>query len=502
MVQPVFEKVSYLDKLAQVKEQIRIECKSNVNNESISSILNISPFARIENISENENSVNYNGRITFFVTYLDNDGEIRKCECGSEFSGKIFSDDIKEDSKALLKVNIDKCEGDVSSINLSISAYITIFGEINRICDKNALSGGENIFVKKRELNITKGLGLRKGDYPIEEQLELPFVVEEVLFHQAQSSITAVQSGVGCIIVDGQVHLSLVLLQKNPKKDIIKACKTIPYRMEIECEEAMPSMQSIAFVKEKSIKTDIVADDEQAKSIVNIAINLQFEGETFVLETFSTATDAFSMQNEIKLEKSAYSDFFIMEARFFDMHIDGRAKISELPISANPLALCDEKATILSSEMTDKGLEIVGVYSANLFFKDGEDKFFCRKIEMPIEKCIQLNMEKDITFNIESNAFKGAAKIVSATELAIDFDLYLTIYPIKECKNEVVESLIIGEEKRASDCAISIYIAQKDQELWDLAKAINESPEHILKTNKDLQFPLLGDERIIIYRQK
>ena len=37
--------------------------------------------------------------------------------------------------------------------------------------------------------------------------------------------------------------------------------------------------------------------------------------------------------------------------------------------------------------------------------------------------------------------------------------------------------------------------------MWDICKTLGVSEEDILKTNKDLQFPLTQGERIIIYRE-
>ena len=56
--------------------------------------------------------------------------------------------------------------------------------------------------------------------------------------------------------------------------------------------------------------------------------------------------------------------------------------------------------------------------------------------------------------------------------------------------------------RKADECAISVFVPKKGDELWDISKQLRVSEEEIMKCNENLEFPLRGDERIIIYRQK
>ena len=49
MVEPVFEKITFLQALEEKKEQVRVECKSTLLNEECVSVLSISPFCFVIN---------------------------------------------------------------------------------------------------------------------------------------------------------------------------------------------------------------------------------------------------------------------------------------------------------------------------------------------------------------------------------------------------------------------------------------------------------------------
>ena len=57
-------------------------------------------------------------------------------------------------------------------------------------------------------------------------------------------------------------------------------------------------------------------------------------------------------------------------------------------------------------------------------------------------------------------------------------------------------------EKVRPESAISVYIPAAGDGLWETAKRLSEAPENIEKSNPELNFPLTGKERILIYRPK
>ena len=65
-----------------------------------------------------------------------------------------------------------------------------------------------------------------------------------------------------------------------------------------------------------------------------------------------------------------------------------------------------------------------------------------------------------------------------------------------------VKDVKITGEKVLCDSAISVYIAHENEGLFPLAKRLNVSPEQLVLLNPDLEFPLSGKERIVVYRRE
>ncbi len=501
--EPVFETIDYNSKKKDAVEQIKIDCKTDVLSESVGGILNVGTWVSITDKEVSDGGISYGGKINFYISYIDADGSfaIKKVECGNEFKG-IIKTDTNAKCKAFVTASVDKTETDVSGIKLCVCAVVTIKAEITDCAKTQALSGGDNLVMDKKDLPIVRSLGVRHGSYPIEEEFQLGYAVMEVLSHRAVSVITSVQCGIGCIIVDGEVLLSAIMLQKDDKSGIIRENKIIPFRAEIECEEAMPAMQAVAMVKEKSFKTDITVDEENNNSIVGLSVLLAFEGEAFTTGEVTLATDVFSTEKEIAIERENLSYLKALDMRSFSVDVTGTATVEELPVGAVLLAVGGETAEITTKTLGDKGLSLTGVLSAVGYFRNGDGRAFTRKIQTPFDINLDCGFGENVELDVLIKAENAKGKILTLTSISVESELLINVYPVEKCDMCVVKGVTEMGDKKHMEAGLSVYIASEGEGLWSLAKRLNVSPELLVETNKDLCFPLTGKERIVVYRKK
>ena len=501
VLEPTFEEINYKVKDKILTEQIRADSKTDVIAEGVSGILSVNAWAVINDVTVGNGRVDYVGKVIYYVSYLSTEGEIKKVECGNEFSGTVKDAGITAEFIAQAEVTVDKWETDTSGLKLSVGGYLTVKIALFKTATFSALSGGENIIVDKREVNYVKSLGVKQAIYPLEEEFELDYTVEEVLSHRADAIITAVQCGVGRIIVDGEVLLSAIMLQKNQKRDIIRENKSLPFKMEIECDEAMPAFAATARVIEKSFKSEVFVDEEKENSVVRVEVNLKFEGEAFITSEVLVAADAFSLEQNIELEREEVPYQKACELRCVYAVVSGRSAVRELEVGSVLLAVHGERAEILNKVCTDKGLKVEGVLSAIGYFKENE-RFFTLPLETPFEVTLDCVYDCDVEIDLVAKAQKAHGRILTLTEVEIEGEIVFNVYPTENKRLQLVRGVKTLGEKAKKSCALSVYIPLEGEELWSLSKRLNVSPETLVETNKDLCFPLTGKERIVIYRQK
>ncbi|MBP5467596.1 MAG: redoxin domain-containing protein, partial [Clostridia bacterium] len=160
----------------------------------------------------------------------------------------------------------------------------------------------------------------------------------------------------------------------------------------------------------------------------------------------------------------------------------------------------NEKIEVVSAIKKDNSLSIVGALTVNGLFVGDDGVMFTRKSEVPFETSIPCEAEGEISL---SAAIKSATvKLITFTETECDAEAVFTVYVKDAFAVEVISEIEEGEPKIVPDAAVSVYIPLAGEGLWELSKRLNVCPESLVSTNPDLQFPLTGKERIVVYRQK
>ncbi len=500
--EPVFETITLCKRKGAATDRIKVECRTEAPAESVAKILNVSACVSVSGAAASAGKLGYGGTITFFVCYEDAEGAVRKCECGAEFTGNIESDKVTETTRARTCGKVVKTEASLAGVKLSVTATVEICAELFECASLSALKGGSDLITETREVSFAKSYGQRETVYPLEDEYELNYRADEVLEHRAEAAVTSVQCGVGSIIVDGEAYISAIFLQSGEKKDIIRENRTVPFRIEIECEDAMPAFSATARVQVRSLKTDVNVDEERGVSQVVCAVSLKASGEAFSEETAEITEDAFSLKEELDLSRVEEESVFECEIRSATVRAGGRASIEEIPARSYVLAACGENAEIVESGYSGGVIKVTGVLSMTGLYCDAEGKTFSRKAEVPFETSLEIQLEENEEYDISVSATRAVMRDVSLIEADIEAELVFTVYPRKRRKIMCINAAKATGEKAETDAAISVYIPTKGEELWSLAKRLNVAPDNLVATNKELEFPLSGEERIVVYRQK
>ena len=502
-IEPIYEKINLNNRKKYFSEPNKCQVKTTVATGEIKEVLSINATAGVFGSETTNNQVTFNGKTVFYVCYVDSQGQVCKIETSGDFSGVVKNESIKEGFKCILSPQVIKTEYDMSGVLLSLSATLSVCVETVENVEFSALVGGEGLVLDNQDVEMCVSLGIKESAYPIEEEFELNYPVKEVLYHRASAVITATQCGISSIIVDGKVFLTIIALQNQEKYAIIKETRTVPFRMEIECEDAMPTMLATAKVYEKALKTQVEVDEETKKSKVLVSLNLYFAGEVFSNQTLTICKDAFSTKENLSLQMENCLLAKPFEPVFSSEKVNGRANTEELPIGVRLLAVGGEKAEIVSVDKLDVGLRLTGITSATCYFADGEGVVFTRKVETPFERVFELNIPlEQVDVDFTTKCENSSARLVSATEVELETEINLTVYAEQKSTVKCIKEVATTGEKIENPHAISVYIPMENEELWSLSKRLNVCPETLVTTNPELTFPLTGKERIVVYRQR
>lgn len=501
-MEPVYEVLKLGAEKEVFERNVLVEKRTDKSSESIGKILSISSVVLSEPAKIDDDKVFYGGRVVFYVCYLDENGALKKIESSGEFALTESISLPETVCGATATATVNKTEYSLESGSLTLSAVVGVTITLSKCIEQSVFAGGENVVADKKEMEIIKSYGVKSGVYPLEQEFELGFPVQEVVSQNLSTVITSVQSGVGCIIVDGETYLKVLLLQNIENGDIIREEKVIPFRMEIEHADAMPQMFATASVKEKAIKTDVSVDETTGKSSVLSTVTLAFEGEVFAEENTVLATDVFSVSEELDVTCGEIAAAIPEKICVCDAKVSGRVQTEELPAGIRITAVSDDGIELTGFEYTEGKILLEGVFSLRAFVKDSEGKVRSIKAEVPFSKTVDCPIADYQNKRITATTKCAYARLISLSEMEIGADVMFSVFGASTQKIKYVKQVTVLGEKKTEDCALSVYIGAKGEELWSLAKRLNVCPESLLATNKELQFPLTGKERIVVYRQK
>ncbi len=500
--QPVFENITLNEKLGEFTETLKVECKTGVSTETVKKIIFLSATPYLLNSECTGGGVKFFGKINFFICYENEEGVVKKHECATEFQGLIKTEQSVENCKAGVRLVKEKTDCDLSGLYLTPSITLQAKATPKEKKEFSFVVGGEGFFCDKDDFSHLKSLGEKTVSYPLEEEFDLPYPVEEVLSQKVVATVSSCQCGVGVIIVDGEVNISQILLQSSDKRDIIKEVRTFPFRAEIDCEDAMPSFSAVASVNEKSLRTDVTTYEGENKSVVSVSVVISLSGEAFALEELSVIKDAFSIDNDIEMVRERALCKKNKEQHSISERLSGRVEFDSLPVGATYCFTTEERVDIISTKVENNGVLVSGSMGAIALFKDEEGKIFSRKMETPFETLIAFPIRECFDYEITSKIKGCEEKILSLSSGELSIDVCFNFVCTEKMEINLVKEVKCGAEKKSCDSAISVYIPLSGETLFPLAKRLNVNPSELILTNKDLQFPLSGEERIIIYRQK
>lgn len=498
MEQPALENIHLCEDFSLNDKKIKIECRTDIPIENLGKTLDLSVSVLNEKATAKDGRVEFSGKATFNLIYF-NDG-LKKTEIVTEFS-EVFEDERLTEGQ-LVKFSVTPIKTGVEGENFAtLYAYVEISTLVS--CKKSlcCYSAEEGVVVNTTDLEYLKSYGEKSFDYPMEEEFDLTYPVGEVLAHSGKVVVNSVQCGVENVLVDGDFFFSALFLQNDEKSDIIKVERNFPFRAEVEYDQCMPSMTATTTANVRKLNSDVIVDPESGKSIVKASILINFLSEVFSEEKASIVSDAFSVKN--------HAEEVIEECSFDQPHCSKTVKFKVLGrVNTEILdgtiisAVSGETVEIVSSEMVDGGLNISGLLKVKGFIKDGEGKYTTVTLETAFDEKLDVDLDCGDKITLSAVATRGGIRPTSLNTAEIGADVTVSVKCVKTNKAKYLKQLVLTDEKKKEDSAISVYIAKLGEDLWSLSKRLNVMPEELSSTNPELSFPLTGKERIIIYRGK
>ncbi len=489
----------------RVEALVEAEMYLNHTKPEIEKILWTDGKVEIMNVKIIQNKVLVSGIVKLKVVYkaAGEDLEIYILETTTDFNEEVEIEGIDEEMSSDVKANLEYIEYEiVDAKKVLLQALVNIDAKvesINSIEIIQNIKGEENLQTLKEKIGYKDILASNESNVLVREAFELEDnmpAIEEVLKVQLEvyeDESKVVEDG---LIIAGIVKGSLLYIGDG-KLNSIK--KEMSFNHFLDMPGIERDLNCQLDLEIDSGDYELKEDIEGNLRIVDLEVKVKVKGKVYEEKEKDIIVDVYSTKREINVEKEEIEVFqniknFIMKEKV-KRQIKDKSFDEVYSIEGNPV--------LVDSRYIDGKIVIEGFLSTNIVYLEGNTKEIeITHQELPFKFYIDgedieaSNIIIDIDCILEGISYK-----IDNGELEIEGSLRNDIQVTSKKKVNIILNLestdkLIDKKSRSS---ITIYIVQKGDMLWDIAKRYNTTMEEIvLSNNLSPSELIMPGEKIII----
>ncbi len=474
----------------------QIKVCSNGNSLNDKTLVGVNAKATPSSVEVSDGKVKISGTVVF--TAITTAGKVlEKSLKEVELKTEVESKDIRVGDEISVSLSVDGVDVTVLEESYDAQAIINVLIVYDKkLVEKQIVSGAETD-VKTKEIECVTPLKKVVAEFNTEDEFVIEKPVKEVLFYDCLATVTAVESVLGAIIVEGNAIINMCIVPALSSSEAIKERREIPFRYEIACEDATTKsiVKAKASVKKCAIK--VYVDQDKDGSVATTDLSLKIEAQAFQTDKKKVSCDAYCVNCSSECVFKTDKREFFKKQISFSKKVFGKS-LEKAPENSRLITGYSERLEGVSVVFSDGELRAEGLMCATAVFCVDDDIISVQaKTPFSVSQTVECLAVRDV----EVNVLRCNLKIRSG-EIEMDGEILVTArcYDVEEIK--LLTDVKKGEKDCLNDCAVSVYIPAEGDTLWDVAKRLRTSEERIMQLNPELIFPLTGEERIIIYRQK
>ena len=459
-------------------------------NEDVKKIISVNATAFVTDVENKDETTRAKAKVAFTVVYLAEDG-FKKTEVFAEAEAELPVKNAFVCAEAVDARVVNVNENYVARCGVKFIAQGCVTES------KDVLAGGDGILIKEREIATDEQTETSCEDFSVTDEFEVNYAVKEVLGRNEFIRVKSVESGVSRVIFEGDVELTVKVLPFSENNDIIKEKRSIPFRFELPVVGALPDARAFGDVRLCTESVKVFTDEAKNKSSISAEITLTAFGFAIGEVKTVVAEDAYSREDETETTKTSVTLIRYDGRRYREERIVGKTN-AKAPDGSRIIGMLGECVNLFPSVISDDKTTVNGTVRADVAFRNSDNGTTCVQVETPFS----LDIVEACRVGLVKVTLESADARVRGGEIELECVLALSyVCLIEETISCIADVTSLGARKTA-DSAITVFIPTAGDELWDVSKRLAASAEEITALNPDLVFPLKGDERIIVYRQK
>lgn len=478
--------------------QTVVEARLMPEGGEIAKILAINAQCQIVSSEAVSGEARYSGRVRLEVMYSDGEGSVRTMTNTSEFADKIVNDALSPLDDIILTCDcLDTDTVSISPTEVRIRTVVEVRGIVIAGEQLAYLDKAPELYTQKEEIAYDSLIARPSGDIQISEETEVKGAAR-YLMCDATPTLTDVRAGLNIITATGTVSVNAMFY--NTDGMLTNKIFNYDFAQEFEADGAREGDTVIGEASMKS-HTDIFdAPSEGGEDgAFKFDAALHFRGFVFKAMRVEAIVDAFSVTNEVMITGEGCELGKFTELKPMKTRIEGTAALTEGEADS-VLAVCCGRINVANAYADNGRVILEGVVSASVVYLNA-DKSGISSVVVEVPYSAGFNSDCSGEVSAAGTVVSMSARVRRGNEIELTAEAVFNARCYNTTTQYVLKNVELGGP-RGRMCAIAIHIAAPGESIWDVAKNLCTTPETILSQNNGLKLPLMGGERILLYRQQ
>ncbi len=498
---------------AQASSQLLLEGDMIVpdSKPDLQELLRCAGAVKIQETRITDDRISFSGILAVTVLYRAKNGEHPLYAMQSELplADFLHMDGLEKDMEVTLDASLEHLDCKIiNDRKLSVKAVLLVSATGEQQLQTEILSnvGGEGIECLHGTLRTEQNTATLKESFPIQEELTLPAVkpeISDILWETTDLTDRDMRAMEGKVMVRG--NLRVCMLYCDAEGNLGSFCEKIPFSGYLEGENIEPKTELTGTLQITSAKlTPTVDEDGEARQLaVEVAVGATIQGREAV--DLEILEDAYAPAETLTAQREAITYPVTVGSGKNQFIIKERIVLDE---DEKPMLRAEEvwgEIRLSEAKTAVDAVEVEGVLTVYLLYHCEKDEAPLCMLEcgIPFGQMMELRGVAvgdtvNVTLSIDDLDFQMFSEREGDLRAAVTMEALVTRMETAEA----ITDITVEDEDATSAAGAVIYVVQKGNTLWQIAKEHRTTVDDILAVNEieapDLIYP--GQKLLIIKR--
>ncbi|MFA5448922.1 MAG: hypothetical protein WC292_00575 [Clostridia bacterium] len=353
----------------------------------------------------------------------------------------------------------------------------------------------EGIFTKTAPVVVENIQPIYESAVVASEDFEIKEQVNKILTADTQIAVKRVSTATEICHIQGECYTYVTYIADG---NLQSRCLTTYFDTEILAPNIKEGSEAFCSAEASNTSVTVLEGEPNA---FRTEITIGVKGFCLLSEECEAVIDAYSKTEELDIQYNRVPIEKNVCLTGAEEKLSGGARLSDDSARVRSvLCVCPPSIGAISVSNAG-GLAVEGIVTVSVIYLDENEEISQTLAELPYHFVLSRDFPCETGLSANAVVTSIAARARHNDEIEISASLYVEVYGTEVDDLKYVSRMEVLGSREVNECAISLYIVRGGESLWDVAKELMSDEDTLLQLNPDLALPLMGGEKVLLYRE-